>query len=580
MIKVSLFQGETEFGPAAVPLFGPADSVFEKLASPRLLPEVAKYIAGLRPQKDSIYVLVNAMGALEYYGSNVNGDGFTEESLTHAPDDWKGVPLYDRELAKTWAYGYPTFYGAHPYAHHRNKDASRAFGEVEFAGWNPSMKRVELVTRVDKDKCEQFGGVGTWDKLHRGEFPDVSMGTKVPFDTCSICLDWKRYREAQATFDRARHSSPGMAVLEVHKKHPIRGVSITRKDYCEHALKMMNRILPDGRKVFVYNDYPRFFDISFVFIGADRTAKVMLKIAGDARKYWSVGSAEIAEKLGYAETAGGILLPAVDLEKVASAPEEPCDDTLKLAFIGKLSATKQSEMTKSVVPSHFAGKAVPLLTREEKDLPKSVIDTLGASPLETALSTPSALGIVLRPREFQRVILLQIGRRDLADRYDRHGVVFPKTEEADDVPMGPDAVSPILARLLSSFLGGRSGLGPFVEQRVVVLSKNPTEEPPKATSHSSSLLRKIGSAYNGYRKNVMELVAHSQELMTQEGMPSDGMKLASAPVDDVFTPLSVSYLTGAFMDEVGTAEATPSIVERGSPSRNTWDNQFKAGGQR
>ncbi len=574
MIKVSLFQGETEFGPAAVPLFGPADATFEKIASPRLLPEVAKYIAGLRPQKDSIYVLVNAMGALEYYGSNVNGDGFTEESLIHAPDTWKGVPAFDRELAKTWPYGYPTFYGAHPYAHHRNKDASRAFGEVEFAGWNASMKRVELVTRVDKDKCDQFGGTGTWDKLHRGEFPDVSMGTKVPFDTCSICLDWKRYRAAQATFDPKRHHSAGMAVLEVHKKHPIRGVSITRKDYCDHALKMMNKILPDGRKVFVYNDYPKFFDISFVFIGADRTAKVMLKIAGDERKYWSVGSAEMAEKLGYHETAGGLLMPSDDQEKTASVE----DDSLKIAFIGKRAATKQGEMTKNVVPSHFAGKAVPMLTREEKDLPKSVIDTLGSSPLESSLSTPTALGIVLRPREFQRIILIQIGRQDLADRYDRHGVVFPKSEDTDEVPMGPDAVSPILARLLSSLLGGRSGLGPFVEQRVCVLSKNPTEEPPKGTSHSSPLLRKIGSAYNGYRKNVMELVAHSQELMTLEGMPSDGMKLASASVDDVFTPLSVSYLTTAFMDEVGPA--TPSIVERGFPSRNTWDNQSKTGGQR
>ena len=93
-------------------------------------------------------------------------------------------------------------------------------------------------------------------------------------------------------------------------------------------------------------------------------------------------------------------------------------------------------------------------------------------------------------------------------------------------------------------------------------------------------MRKIGSAYNGYRKNVMDLVAHSQELMTSEGMPSEGMKLASASVDDVFTPLSVSYLTNAFMDEVGTTEASPSIVERGFPSRNTSDNQSTTGGLR
>ena len=30
------------------------------------------------------------------------------------------------------------------------------------------MKRVELVVRVDQDKCQQFGGTGAWGKLHAG----------------------------------------------------------------------------------------------------------------------------------------------------------------------------------------------------------------------------------------------------------------------------------------------------------------------------------------------------------------------------------------------------------------------------
>lgn len=578
MIKVSLFQGETEHGLAAVPLFGPSDSTFEKVAAPSLLPEVVRYIECLRPQKDSIYVLVNAMGAVEFYGSNVNGDAFTEESLIHAPDDWQGNPVIDKVRAQSWPYGYPTFYMAHPYAHHRNKDRTRAFGEVELAAWNPKMKRVELVTRVEKEKCYQFGGVGVWDKLSQGQFPDVSMGTKVPFDTCSICLNWDTYRKAQASFDPKRHKSPGDAVLEVHKKNPIRGVSITRKDYCEHAAKMMNKILPDGRKVFVYNDYPRFFDISFVFIGADRTAKVMLKIASEEKKYWFFGpSAEVAEKLGYVESSSGLLLPLPNegAEKTASV-----DDQLKVAFLGKLAKNKESEITKDVIPSQFASKAVPVLTKNEKDIPKDVLDSLGGAPLEESLSTPTGLGIVLRPREFQRIMLIQIGRRDLADRYDREGVVFPRSSEHENVPMGPEFFSPSIARLLTALMGGRSGFGPHVESRVLVISKKPTQEREKTSSLSSNLLRKIGAAYNGYRKNVMDLVAHSQELMTSAGMPSDGYKLASLPVDVVFTPLSVEYFNNAFMDEVGTSDTEKrSSVERGAPSRNTSDPQLKAGGQ-
>lgn len=176
MYKVSTFLSETEFGLAAVPLFGPADAVFEKTASASLLPEVTRYIQTLKPRNDAQYVLVNAMGAGEFFGSNVNGDFFPEAALIHRPDKWTGNPLIDSVTAKDWPYGFPTFYGAHPFAHHKNKDPSRAYGEVELAAWNNKMKRVELVTRIDHDKCVQFGGMGIWDRLKDGQFPDVSMG--------------------------------------------------------------------------------------------------------------------------------------------------------------------------------------------------------------------------------------------------------------------------------------------------------------------------------------------------------------------------------------------------------------------
>lgn len=558
MLKVAFFQGENEHGQHVFPLFGPSDSAFEKVAAPVLLPEVVRYIDALKPSPSSQYVLLNAMGAVEWWGSNINGDAFTEASLIHKPDNWTGNPLIDQVKAKDWAYGFPTFYFAHPYAHHRNKDATRAFGEVELAAWNPRMKRVELVTRVDKDKCERFGGTGVWDKLKNGDFPDVSMGCKVPYDTCSICLDWKRYRDAQATYDPKRHKSPGDAVLEVHKKHPIRGVSITRKDYCEHARNSMNRILPDGRKVFVYNDYPRFFDISFVFIGADKTAKTMMKIAGAGQAFWHVGSSiELAEKLGYYDTD--------ETEKTASAPDE-----LKLAFLGKTAKNKDAEIVKDTVPSQFASKAVPVLTRNEEDLPSNLLDALSASPLEEALSTPSALGMVLRPREFQRIILVQLGHRPLADSLEREGRVFPRVKDEASVPMGPEFFSPLLARLLLPMMDARSGLGPSVEKRVLIMSTSPKEKRGSTSSLSTDLLRKIGAAYNGYRTGVMELVAHAQDLMSSMAMPSGELhKLSSASVEDLFTPLSANYLKLAFWDEVAVEQQVSAGVERGFPSRNT-----------
>lgn len=564
MIKTSLFLGSAERGPAAIPLFTSADAYFEKVAAPTLLSDVVKYIASLRPRPDAQYTLLNAMGAGEYWGSNVNGDFFPEAALIHSPDDWTGNPLVDKEKARSWAYGYPTFYYAHPYAHHRNKDQSRAFGEVELAVWNPRMRRVELVARIDKDKCEKFGGVAVWDKIKAGQFPDVSMGCKVPYDTCSICLDWDKYNKAIATYKPGKHTSPGAAALEFHRAlrektgKGIRGLSITRQDYCEHARDSMNRILPDGRKVFVYNDYPRFFDISYVFIGADKTAKVMMKIAGDSRKFWTVPSVELAEKLGYAEEVVG-------QEKTASAEESFHD------FLRKDAKQKSSEITKNVTPSQFAGKAVPAMSASEPDLPKGVLDAIASRPLGEGLSTAATLGIVLRPREFQRVVLVHTGRGDIADDLDRDGGVFPRSKDTDESVMESRGFSDALASLLLPFLSARSALGPSIEKRVViVMGKAPKEVSKTASSLSSDLLCKMGAAYNGYRQAVMSLLPHIQETLDRSGLEDNGLKkLAQAPLNELFTPLSAAYLKTAFWDETAPMNQARADVERGLPSRNT-----------
>lgn len=563
MLKYSHFRGETEQGPSAIPLFGKAGVVFEKTASAQLLPEVTRYISELKPQADSQYVLVNAMGAGEYYGSNINGDYFTEACLIHKPDDWTGTPLLDRIRARDWAYGFPTFYRAHPYAHHRNKDTARAFGEVELAAWNPHMRRVELVTRVDREKCERFGGQATWDKLKSGDYPDVSMGTKVPFDSCSICLDWQLYKEALGTYDPVQHKHPGIAALEFHKARKlvdgrgVRGLSITRADYCQHALKQMNQIFPDGRKVFVLNDFPAFFDISFVFIGADKTAKTMLFIFSSGVPHAVRSSAQMADDLGVRETGEGVKTSSVH------------DEILKHAFGFKTAKNKGAEIDKDVVPSQFAGKAVPLLTGCEEDLPNDLMDRLSGVPAGNLLSTLGGMGVLLKPREFQRIALLQLGKRDLADEMDSRGEVFERSEESEPMGVAPSNFMPALAEMLSPLMAKRSLLAPEIERRVTLSQE--TEEPKTAhaPSHSRELLDKIAAAYTGYRRDVMELVAHSQHLLSTVGSTGSLKKLASVPLNDIFSPLSAAYLQFAYANEFGVSGTFKTGEGRrggGSPS--------------
>lgn len=720
MIKVSSFRGVDSFGPRVIPLFGAADSVFEKTAAASLLAPVTKYIESLRPSNNSIYVLVNAMGASEYYGSNINGDAFTEACLLHMPDDWRDDPALDKVKGKSWHYGFPTFYGAHPFAHHRNKDPSRAFGEVELAAWNKHMHRVELVCRIDKDKCEQFGGVPVWDRIRAGQFPDVSMGCftkgtqvtmadgtrkpieqvqvgdmvlthlgnsrkvtethrreysgplyriraeahetitatrqhpfwcvpeeqvkdrgrwkeevtlrpswveaqdlgehfllepmasigdgqvdpscrvvdgyavtpirsieaeesvvdvynlevegdasylvaglavhncKVPFDTCSICLDKKVYQDAHETYDKTKHDHLGHAVLEFHKKLKekngvgIRGLSITRKDYCEHASKQMNKILKDGRKVWVFNDFPRFFDISFVFIGADKTAKMMLKIA-DAGTVYSIPSAKVAEDLGYMELWHPESTTREHMEKSA----EIGDTSLKVAFLGKSAKLKRGEIIKDIVPDGQGDKVVPLNTTEEKELPKELLDIISQSnPLEEILSTLGGLGTVLRPREFQRVILVQVGKKGLADDLERNHVVFPKSDDEESVPMGPGFFSKTLARFLAPLLGCRSAFRPTVRGRIVISITKKEEEKDgktKISSQNSALLNKIGSTYNGYRRALMDQVLFSQPLLSGVAdLSTDFQKAASMSQEDRANSVR-AYFQNAFWNEVSVS---------------------------
>lgn len=542
MLKCSTFRGETEQGPSAIPLFGKADAFFEKKASALLLPEVTRYIAALTPRNDSQYVLVNAMGAGEYYGSNINGDYFSEACLIHKPDDWQGNPIIDRIRAQDWPYGFPTFYRAHPYAHHRNKDSKRAFGDVELAAWNPDMRRVELVTRVDKDKCLEFGGQGTWDKLKSGAFPDVSMGTKVPFDTCSICLDWKLYQKAQDTFDPKKHRHPGLAILDYHKNvEKIRGLSITRADYCDHASKQMNKIFSDGRKAFVLNDWPSFFDISFVFIGADKTAKTMLFIFSAGVGHSVKPSAEVAEDLGMRETDASA--------KTASVQ----DEILKQAFGFKVAKTKDAEIDKDVIPSQFAGKAVPVLTGCEPDLPNDMMERMSTVPPRNLLSTLGGMGVLLKPREFQRITLIQLGERSLADDLDSKGEVFERSADREDMGVEPKNFLPALAEMLAPFLSMRSLLAPEIERRAVMSSPSTKTKTARVPSHSRDLLDKIAAGYNGYRHDVMDLVAHAQHLLSSTGSTGPLQKLSSVPVQDAFTPLSVAYLRYAYDDGYGVS---------------------------
>lgn len=525
IVKVCQFRARSEQGERLVEIFQPGEMekaaeffAMGKTAAP-MLPQVQAYLDKLRPDSQKIYVLVNALGAGEFWGSNINGDYFPESALIH-----KG-PVY----------GYETFYQAFPYKHHVNKDPKKAFGKVNLVAWHDDMKRVELIVEIDRKRADMFGATDVCDKLDHGLFPDVSMGCKVPYDLCSKCLDWKEYRKAQSTFDPQRHRSVGAAVLAYHKRRPIRGLSVTRDDYCVHLRTMLNKILSDGVKIYAINDYPRFFDISFVFIGADKTAKVMAKLAMAypwGQKYVTVPSWFVAEEMGYEqprteksfEKAAGLVGPnhpgrrflqelfkekqvAKFHSKFRSKEKEKRSsiEVVRDRLRKKASQRKGAEIIKDVVPSQFGSKAVPL-DDNRPDLPDELLDRLGMGDLSEALSTPTTMGMILKPREFQRITIIRLGKKPLADQLDRDGEVMPPTAESDSsIPMGGGHFSSILKKLLLPMMEDRSMLEPVAKRRVVriTICGSPSEnEEEGKNAEETPFLQKISAAYNGYLDRI------------------------------------------------------------------------------
>ena len=559
-----------------------------------------KYISTITAEdrKKYCYVLVNALGAGEYFGSNINADYFPWNALAHEGED----------------YGYQTFLKAHAYAHHVNKDPTRAFGVPVLSVLNHPMKRVELIIRLDRAKAKQEGQDGIITRIDAGEFPDVSMGCKVPYDVCSICQNRSK----------------------------------TRADYCEHmqptpekrGIFGPNKILPDGRKIYVLNTLPRFFDISFVFIGADKTAKVMAKLASKGQQV-CLGdictiprpSAEVAEladgeKVASELTAKGrhqikdsnFVFPETEsypihdedharnaLARAAGKPEEAqvraavhrkypgigesektasacctsCAETggccggndfdkLASAFgVKKLAAKRKlSEIIKSVPASPFALKGLPEMERCEPELPPEVLDRMSGFPLSDSLGTATGAGMLLRPREFQRIILIRMGERPLADELDRERMVFRETPRFDhSVGMGDDIVPQIL-RMIAPLLRDRTAFGEPFATRVIRIRMG---QKPLPTDHpvEDPLLDKISAAYNGYRQEVLCKMAQAaevvqsdprlREMVLGESLSSVFAKQASEEV--LLSRDSISYLAGAYLGNRGLLN-TPVVAVR------------------
>jgi hypothetical protein len=409
----------------------------EKTASGNFHPEIAKYISDAQKIEGKTQVLLTALGAGEYWGSNVNGDFFPETSLKNP----------------TPQYGYKTFEKfAKVYKHHVNKDPNKSYGDVALSVWNEKMKRVELICILDDAKAPDLV-----EKVNNGEYPEVSMGCKVPYDVCSICSNKAK----------------------------------TRAQYCDHLRYHMNKIPPGhAKKAYAINTLPRFFDISFVLIGADRIAAVMKKVAS-AHPQYGVSSAHLAESQ-IKQAHVGMKDSLKGFEKVAA---NFVGLTKEKVAAKKLAEKKLAEITKEV-PSNIkpetvkniedlAKKGPEALHPLEPKLSKKIIINISSGPsgtgtLNKVLSTLSILGIVPKREEFQDIALRSLGKPDLAEEYSRKGILFDPSAKLSPaqscachkhLDLSPRHFDDSIFQLLRPTLEDRSYIKPLLHKRVIRLVK-------------------------------------------------------------------------------------------------------------
>ena len=386
-------------------------------------PEIAAYIEKATPIKDLVQVLLTALGAYDAWGQNVNGDRFRTESLKHEGPD----------------YGYQTFEtNSNYFLHHCNGNPSLAKGKVLKAVWNEKAKRVELVVGIDVNLDPE--GVAMVD---RGDDLTVSMGSKVPWDLCSICGNKAK----------------------------------TRAEYCDHLRYQMNQIDPASNMlVGADNTYPKFFDISRVLIPADKTAHMWTKIASAANPLRGLSSADLAA-LPPGRIADLSYLSKVAEERRAYGAEKLGRATKIAVSVKNADITKRIEVNVKPEFKENLDKVIP----PAKALLQASSPSVSPEAIERMHKAQATLGHILST-------FAVLAMEPKIDELAQIAIQFkPSAEDLAKIDTDTIHFHPSVADELIPFVGDRSFSRPILMKRLVILANKLDQGDPEITKQAETI---------------------------------------------------------------------------------------------
>jgi len=197
-----------------------------------------KIVNSIQPGEVPIHVI--ALGCDECFGPNRNGDAFTKEACRNFCHTFVKYGRWFRE--------------------HDHKDRARSYGVVKLAAFNEGLGRIELIVALNgtKEAARRNGGLiadRELEALNSGKDLGTSMACKVAYDVCSGCGN------------RARSRDEYCGPVECTKYGGLRF--------------NLGKTFDDGHILRAFNPEPKWFDISYVAVPADRIAFSTGKISLD-----------------------------------------------------------------------------------------------------------------------------------------------------------------------------------------------------------------------------------------------------------------------------------------------------------